>query len=76
VIITFVVLFKDILAKQAKEETKEINLKLILLKEFYKCLNVFLKQAIDKLLPHRYVDYYIMLEGNLKLGHVLLYNMS
>jgi hypothetical protein len=55
---------------------KEINLKLILLKEFYKYLNVFLKQAIDKLLPYRYVDHYIMLEGNLKLGHVLLYNMS
>jgi hypothetical protein len=37
---------------------------------------VFLKQAIDKLLPYRYTDYYIVLERDLKLGHAPLYNMS
>jgi hypothetical protein len=38
----FIISFKDILKEQAKEEVVEINLKLILLKEFYKYLNVFL----------------------------------
>jgi hypothetical protein len=72
----FVVSFKDILAKQAKEETKEIDPKLVLLKEFHNYLNVFSKQAADKLPPYRYVDHYIVLERDSKLGHVPLYNMS
>jgi hypothetical protein len=39
----FTISFKDILKEQAKEEAVEINLKLILLKEFYEYLNVFSK---------------------------------
>jgi hypothetical protein len=39
----FVISFKDILKEQAKEEAVEIDLKLILLKEFYEYLNVFSK---------------------------------
>jgi hypothetical protein len=72
----FTISFKDILKEQAKEEAVEINLKLILLKEFHEYLNVFLKQAADKLLPYRYANHHIVIEKDLKLGHVLLYNMS
>ncbi|ELR08285.1 hypothetical protein GMDG_03083 [Pseudogymnoascus destructans 20631-21] len=72
----FAVSFKDILAEQAKEESKEIDPKLILPKEFHKYLDVFSKQAADKLPPYRYADHHIVLEGTSKLGHAPLYNMS
>jgi hypothetical protein len=72
----FVISFKDILKEQAKEEVVEIDPKLILLKEFHEYLNVFLKQVVDKLPPHRYANHHIIIEKDLKLGHALLYNMS
>jgi hypothetical protein len=72
----FVISFKDILKEQAKEEAVEIDLKLILLKEFYEYLDVFSKQAADKLPPYRYANHHIMIEKDLKLGHAPLYNMS
>jgi hypothetical protein len=72
----FAVSFKDILEEQAKEEAIEIDPKSILPQEFYDYLDVFSRQAADKLPPHRYADHHIVVEGDSKLGHAPLYNMS
>jgi hypothetical protein len=58
-----------------QEQEEEIDPRTILPKEFYNFLNVFSKAAIDTLPSHGPSDYYITLEGDVKLRYSLLYNM-
>ena len=50
--------------------------KRVLPEEFHDFLDVFSKKAADELPPHRIYDHHITLEGEAKLGHAPLYNMS
>ena len=60
--------------KQDKEETDSRK---VLLKKYWKYLNVFLKKASDKLSEHNSLDYHIELERDLKkiLWNPPLYQM-
>ena len=49
-----------------KQDKKETDSRKVLLKEYWKYLNVFLKKAFNKLSEYNSSDYYIKLEGDLK----------
>ena len=61
-----------------KQDKKETDFKEVLLKEYWKYLNIFLKKTSDRLSEYNLLDYHIELEKDLKkiLWNPPLYQMS